>query len=214
MANNVNVWSNVQVAVQTVLAEEKTISAITKASPAVATIATSGYVVGDVLLLQIEGMRQLNNRVVRVAAVTSDAVTLEGIDATLWGSFTTGTAQKITFGAEASTLQDVNASGGEAAGILIATIHDDQDYEVPGNRTPQAMTFGSLWMPGDPALMALAGFDQLKSPCALEVRFATGDAVYFLCYPSASLAPQGSAGGPVTTPVSFRIRGRITAYAS
>lgn len=210
----INVWSKVAVAVQTLLGAAKTITAISKASPAVVT-ATHDYAVNDVVLLKVSGMRQLDYAVKRVSAVsTTVSFTLEGVDSTLFDTFSSGTAEKITFGANASTFQDINGSGGEAAPILIPTIHDDQDIEIPGNRSPLVYSFGSLWDPADPALLAIAGFDNTKTPGCIQLTFATGAKIFFSAYMSASLAPVGSAGAAVTTPVTFRLRGRLTTYAS
>lgn len=210
----INVWSKVGVAVQTLLGAAKTITAISKANPAVVT-ATHDYVVGDVVLLKLAGMAQLDYAVKRVLAVsTTVSFTLEGVDSTLFDTFVSGTAEKITFGAAASTMQDINASGGEAAAIPVSTIHDDQDIEIPGNRSPLVYSFGSLWDVADPALLAIAGFDNTKTPACVRVTFATGARILFAAYMSASLAPVGSSGAAVTTPVTFRLRGRLTTYAT
>lgn len=211
---NINVWSKVAVAVQTALAPADTITGITKANPAVVSAAAHGMINGTYVLLKITGMRQLDYKVVRIAGVTTDAYQLEGVDSTLFDDFVSGTSEAITFGAQASTFQDVNASGGEAAAIGISTIHDDQDFEIPGNRSPMVFNFGSLWDPADPALVALKGFDERKTPGACMLTFATGARILLAAYFSAGLAPTGSSGQPVTTPVSFRLRGRLTTYTS
>lgn len=210
----INVWNKVAVAVQTALGAAKTITAISKASPAVVT-ATHDFIVGDFVLLRVSGMTQLDYAVKRVSAVsTTVSFTLEGTDSTLFDTFVSGTAEKVTFGASAATLQDVNASGGEAAAMPVSTIHDDQDIEIPGNRSPLVYSFGSLWDVADPALLAMAGFDTTKTPGCVRITFATGAKILFSAYMSASLAPVGSSGAAVTTPVSLRLRGRLTAYSS
>lgn len=210
----INVWSKVAVAVQTLLGAAKTITAISKASPAVVT-ATHDYVIGDVILFKVSGMRQLDYAVKRVSAIsTTVSFTLEGVDSTTFDTFSSGTCEKITFGANASTFQDITGSGGEAAPIPVSTIHDDQDIELPGNRTPLIYNFGSLWDPADPALLAMAGFDNTKTPGCVQLTFATGAKIFFAAYLSASLAPVGSAGAAVTTPVTFRLRGRLTTYGT
>jgi hypothetical protein len=211
---NVNIWSNVGVDVQTALAVAVPITAITKANPAVASATAHGFLDGDVLLLRTKGMRQLDWAVVRVDNKTTDSFELEGIDSTEFSTFSSGTAQKITFGASAETFQDVSANGGEAADVNVSTIHNDQDTSIPGNRTPLVFNFGSIWDPNDPALKALKGFDRKKSPCAIVFRFATGDLVYFAATPSSSLAPGGSAGAVVTTPVKLSVKGLLTNYAA
>lgn len=214
MSLTINVWSKVAIAVQTVLGAAKTITAISKASPAVVT-ATHDFIVGDIVLLKITGMRQLDYAVKRVSAVsTTVSFTLEGVDSTLFDTFVSGTAEKVTFGAQAATFQDVSGSGGDAQPIVISTVHDDQDFEIPGNRSPFNFSMGSLWDVADPALLALAAFDSVKGIACISFTFATGAKMYFAAYPSASLAPGGAAGQPVTTPVTLRLRGRLTPYAA
>lgn len=210
----INVWSKVAIAVQTLLATAVVITAITKANPAVASATAHGYTDNDILLLKIQGMRQVDLAVVRVANSDTGTFELDGIDSTTFDTFSSGTAQKITFGANAATFQDVSPSGGEAAEIDVKTIHDDQDRVIPGNKSALSFSFGSIWDVADPALVALKGFDSTKAPCAVMFRFTTGDLVYFAAIPSLSLAPGGSAGNVVTTPVKLNVSGRLSNYAS
>lgn len=214
MANEVNVWSKVGVTVQTALAAAKTITAITKADPGVVTSTAHGYVDGDIVLLKLSGMIEANHMVVRVDNKTTDTFEMEGIDTTLFNTFVSGTAEKLTFGAAAATFTDVSPSGGEAKSIDITTIHDDTDREIPGNLSAISYSMGSLWVPDDAALVELKAAGAVKGERCLELEFATGAKVYFNSYPSASLAPGGSKGEAVTTPISFKLRGPITAYAS
>lgn len=214
MALNVNVWTKVAVAVQTVLAAAKTITAITKASPAVATSTAHGYTNGQEILLSVTGMLEVNNMVVRVANITANTFELEGLDSTLFNTFATGTAQLITFGASAATFQDVNPSGGEAADIDITTIHDDTQKLIPGVKSALKYDFSSLWDPADPALVELKKADNVKGTRCLKLTFQTGAKVYFNSYPAVSLAPGGSKGDAVTTPAGFKLTGPVTAYAT
>jgi len=209
-----NVWTKVAVAVQTVLATAKTITGITKASPAVATSTAHGFTNGQEVKLSITGMLELNNRALRVTNVTANTFELEGIDSTLFNTFTAGSAQLITFGASAATFQDVNSSGGEAKDVDITTIHDDTDKLIPGSKSALSYSFGSLWDPTDPALIELKKADTVKGTRCVRLSFATGAKVYFDCYPTASLAPGGSKGEAVTTPISFKLTGDITPYST
>jgi hypothetical protein len=210
----INIWSKVAVAVQSVLGAAKTISAITKANPAVASSTAHALTNGTLVLLKVNGMRQLDYRVVRVANQAANTFELEGVDSTSFDTFTTGTAEAITFGVSCATLQDINPSGGDAEGKTITTIHDDQAYSIPGNRNPVEYAFGSLWDPADAGLAALAAFDNVKGIAAIAFTFSSGAKIYFAAYPSYSALPGGSAGDVVTTSVKLSLRGRLTAYAS
>lgn len=212
--STINVWSKVAVAVQTALAAAKTISAITKANPAVATSTSHGYSDGDILVLKVTGMIEVNHRVVRVDNSTTNTFELEGVDSSLFSTFAAGTAEKITFGAAAATFTDVSPSGGEAKSVDITTIHDDIDKEQPGSKTALSYSFSSLWDPTDAALLELVEADAVKGERALAITFGSGAKVYFNSYPFATLAPAGSKGEAVTTQVGFKLRGPIKAYSS
>jgi len=207
-------WSDVKVDVQTLLASAKIITGITKANPAVASSTAHGYVVGDIVLLKIKGMIDLDYLVARVSAQTTDTFTLEDIDTTGMPDFVSGTAEEVTFGASAQTLTEVNAAGGEAQPVLIQTIHRRRGYNQPGNETPLDFTFGSLWIVDDPALVELRAAGKKRSVRAIRFTFADGTIGLFAGNPNASLAPNGSAGAPVTTPVTINARGDFQAYAA
>ena len=109
------VWSNVQVAIQSALAAALPISGITKASPGVVTYSSgTDPVDGDyVYLSSILGMYQLDERVVRVdnANGAGNTFELEGVDTTLFDTFSSGNAQVITFGTTLNLITGVTASG-------------------------------------------------------------------------------------------------------
>ena len=66
-------WSKVQVAIQSALAAAISITAITKANPGVATYSGADPVNGDYAILKVQGMHQLNKKVVRFANVNGAA---------------------------------------------------------------------------------------------------------------------------------------------
>lgn len=210
----VNVWSKVAVGIQTVLDAAKVVTGVTKANPAVVTSNAHGLANGTVILVKLNGMIEANDGVYEVANQTTNTFELKGLDSTLFNSFTSGTAQAVTLGAAASTIQDVNGSGGEPKVTDITTVHDDTDKEMPGNKTAISYTFGNIWDPADAALIELKKADNVKGERVVRMTFATGAKVYFNCYPTASLAPGGSKGEVVTTQTGFKLRGPITAYAS
>ena len=74
------------------------ISAITKANPAVVTAASHGFSNGDqVLILNVEGMTQLNGTTKTVANKTDDTFQLSGTDSSGFGTYTSGgTAARVS----------------------------------------------------------------------------------------------------------------------
>ena len=206
----VQVWSDVSVAVQTVLATAKVITAISKDSPAEVSSTSHGFSNGAYVLIKCKGLRDADYLVGRVANTASGTFELEGIDSTDWkGTFVSGTAELITFGAEFATLQDVSPSGGESADVAVSTIHNSQDGSIPGNFTPLVMSHGSIRDVADPGLIECRKASKVKGIRAVRYTFAEGNVMVFAGYPSTSLAPGGSAGGIVTTSLKFNVKGLL-----
>lgn len=207
-------WANVAVSVQSALASPKTITAITKANPGVVSSTTHGYSNGDYVLLEVQGMYQVNYRVFRVSAVAADAFSLEGEDTTGYGTFVSGTAEKITFGTSLATLTSINASGGDFDFIDTTTIHDNIKTQVPGLPNPATYNFDSFWDPSDAGLVALKSASDSQAQRAILFAFANGQKFTFNAYVGCSLSPTGSAQDLIKTSVVFTALGGPKSYST
>lgn len=209
------VWKNVAVNMQSVAATAVTITGVTKASPGVATATGHGFANGDILLLSANGMWQINDKVVRVANVTTNTFELEGVDTTSFETFTSGSAQKITFGTSITTATTINASGGDFDFIDTTTIHSNAKTQVPGLPSAISYTMDNVWdmTNAGQAAMKLASDSQAKR--CFKFQFGTGGKViYFAGYVGFSGLPGGQAQGLVTSQAVFTINGSPTYYAS
>lgn len=208
-------WSNVAVAMQSALAGAKTITAITQASPGVATSTAHGYTNGTYVLLTVQGMYQLDQRVVRVANVTANTFELEGVDTTLFPAFSTGSAQAITFGTTISSATDVSASGGDFDFLDTTTIHAAVKTQVPGLPNPATYTFDNLWDVADAGLLAMKAASDAQAQRAFKFQFGTGgNIMVFSGYVGASLLPTGQGQQIVKTPAAITMFGLPSYYAS
>ncbi len=207
-------WSNVAVSVQSALAATKTITAITKASPGVVSSTAHGYSNGDYVLLSVQGMYQLNYRVMRVSAVATDSFSLEGEDTTNYATFVSGTAQKITFGTTLATLTNINASGGDFDFVDTTTIHDSIKTQIPGLGNPSTYNFESFWDPSDAGLVALKSASDAQAQRAILFSFSNSQKFVFNGYVGCSLSPTGSAQDLIKTSVVFTSLGGPKAYSS
>lgn len=212
----VNVWKKVGIDIESALGPAKTITAISKVAEAVVT-ATHDFAIGDyVRMIGIVGMKQLDEVVARVKSVsTTVSFVLEGIDSTLFDTFTSGTVKKITFGTSMSTVQDISPSGGEAEYADTTTIHDEMATEMPtGGFSALGFSMTNIFDPADTALIALRAAMRSKTSLAVRFNFSTGAKFVFGAYVSAPFTPGGSSGGVVQTTVNFKARAMLTAYAT
>jgi hypothetical protein len=208
-------WSNVAVAMQSALAATKTITAITKASPPVVTSTSHGYANGTYVLLSIQGMSQLDNRVVRVANQTANTWEAEGLDSTLFDTFSSGTSAAITFGTTFSSIKGLSASGGDFDFIDITTIHNNVKVQIPGLPNPLSYSFDNLWDVSDAAQIAMKLASDSQAARSFRVTFGTGGQIMlFYGYVGFSGAPTGNALDVVTSPAAITMFGSPTFYAS
>jgi hypothetical protein len=213
----INLWLGVSLTLEAIAtrATAKTISAITKANPGVVTSTSHGYANGDyVILPAISGMKELNGRMVRVANVAANTWEIENVDTTNFTTFTSGSSYKVTLSKSASTFVDVNASGGEAADVGTETIHDTIAKPVPGLKSALKYDLSSIWDPADPALIECKLADDTLSYRGILIGFQSGAKVGFVGYVSCPLAPTGSTGDKVVTPVGVKLLGPTTAWST
>lgn len=207
-------WSNVAVAMESALGADITITAISKAAEGVVT-ATNSLANGDFVKLTVQGMFQLNGRVARVKTVSGTGFTLEGVDTTLFDTFTSGTANKITFGTSITTATTLSASGGDYDFIDTTTIHTNNKTQIPGAASAASYTFENIWDVTDAGLLAMKLAGDAQAQRAFKFTFGTGGQIMvFAGYVAANLLPRGSAQQLVTTPSVITMFGSPTYYAS
>ena len=207
-------WSNVAVAMQSAIAADVTITAISKASEGVVT-ATNTYTNGDFVYLKVQGMFQLDGRVARVKTVSGTGFTLEGVDTTSFETFSSGTCAKITFGTSITTATSLSSSGGDFDFIDTTTIHGNAKTQIPGLPNPSTYTFENIWDVADAGLLAMKAAADAQGIRAFKFTFGTGGQIMvFAGYVGASLLPGGSAQDKVTTSAVITMNGSPSYYAS
>lgn len=207
-------WSNVQVAIQSALAAADTITAITKASPGVASSTSHGMTDGTFAKITALGMHQVDSRVFRLSGSSTNAFNLEGENTTAYDTFTSGSAEAITFGITMTTATGLTASGGDFDFIDVTTIHDNVRKQVPGLASAASYSFECLWDPADTALAALKVASDNQAQRAIKFTFAGGQIVTFNGYVGCTLLPTGTAQDKVVTSVVVTMFGRPTIYAA
>jgi hypothetical protein len=142
------------------LAAATTITAITKANPAVVTTsAAHGYVAGDVVVINgVVGMQEVNARAFVVVAPSGSNFSLKGVDSTNYTTYTSGgTAQKATLTAigEVKALPDLG--GTEPNPIDVSHLQSLSTEEIAGLPKQSPITFEcwfDLGTAGQSALIA------------------------------------------------------------
>lgn len=213
-------WSGVAVAMQSALGANKTITAIAKGATATVTV-THDFSAGDYVVFTVQGMNELNGRVFRVLSVsTTVSFVIEGagsasLDTTNFGTFSSGTVNKITFGTSITSATSMSASGGDFDFIDTTTIHDLVKTQVPGTANALSYTFDNLWDASDAGQIAMKVASDAQSQRAFKFTFGTGGPIMVMNgYVGFTGAPTGNAQDKVVSPATVTAFGAPTYYSA
>jgi hypothetical protein len=209
-------WTKVAVDVQSALGSVQTVSGITKASPGVLTYVGADPANGDYFLLLAQGMREVHNRIVRVANVNAGSNTyeLDGLDTSAFTTFTSGTMYPITFGTSISTMLDFSSEGGEPTMDDQATIHDDVEIMVPVRFSATIYKSNTLWDRADAGFVALRAASDAKAARAIRFTLSDGQKHAFYGYVGYPGVLGGSAPGKITSPLTITSQGRASDWTN
>lgn len=212
--------SGLQMFMESAIAAPKTITAISIATPGVISSTAHGYTNGDIVLLEIQGMLELNGRLFKVVNVATDTFQIAGPDgatglSTLgFNAFTSGTAKKVTLGTTLTGCMDFNAGGGDIKTIDATTVHDTQDVEVVVGATAQSYEMTVQWDPASAAQQAMKAAFIARANKAFKIRWPDGAYILFYGTVGYTGAPGGGKQGVTTSPAKVSMLNSLTEYTA
>lgn len=202
---------------ESAIASATTITAVTKAAPGVFSATGHTFVNGDAILLEVNGMVELNGllcSVVNVVASTSfqvagvDGVT--GLDTTLFSTFSSGTAKKVTLGISITGVQDFNFDGGEIKTVDTTTVNDVIDTQIVVGASAQSADMTMQWDPASPAQAAMINAFKTRANKGFKVVWPDGANVKFYGTVGYTGAPGGGKQGVTVSPAKITMLGGLT----
>ena len=196
----------------------KTMSALTNASPAVATLeASHGIIVGDILEVTSAWSR-LTNKVVRASVVATNDVSLEGIDTLLTSIYPaaggTGTVREITGWTQLSQILSSSSSGGEQQFLEYQLLEGDAQKRIPTVKSAAGLTFS---VADDPTLagfiLASAANDD-RLPRAVKITLPSGAVLLYNAYISLNKTPSLSVNEIMAVEVTLSLLAEPVRYAA
>lgn len=212
--------SGLKLFMQSAIASAKTISAATNADPGVFTSAAHGYTNGDIVLLEVQGMVEVNGRLFKVMAVATDTFQLTdidgstGIDTTSFNTFTSGTAKKVTLGTSITGVQDFSSAGGDITTEDSTTVNDLVDTEVVTGATAMSYELTMQWDPANAAQQAMRTAFDTRANRGFKILWPDGAYILFYGTVGYAMAPGGGKKGITTSPAKISMLGPLTNYAA
>lgn len=169
-----------------------TVSALTNASPAVATATAHGLADGDVLEVR-SGWSQLDQRILRVDNSLTNSFDLESFNSSDTARYPAGggvgTVREVTAWTQITQILESTSQGGEQQFTSFGFLEDSKERQLPTVKTAESL---SLSIGDDQtlpwyALMVAADEDRL--PRAIRVRLPSGAILYYNAYVTINKTP-------------------------
>lgn len=193
-----------------------TITAITNASPAVATATGHTFVEGDIVVVT-SGWVKLTGRAFRVGTVvTGDTFALEGVDTTSTQRYPVGTsagsAKKVATWVNIPQITEVASSGGEQQFYQFGFLEEDEDRQIPTTKSPSTLTLTVADDPDQPFVPVVEAADELKEERVQRLNLVNGDIVLYNSIASISNTPSLTRNQLMVRTITLAQQGRITRY--
>ncbi|MCL6557199.1 MAG: phage tail protein [Firmicutes bacterium] len=208
--------SNLIITMESARASAVTLTAVSNDDPGVFT-GTHAYAAGDILLLEVQGMTQMNNRVVEVFSVsTTVSFQIKDVGGTAalstvgMGVFTSGTAKKLTMGTSLTQVGEFAPSGGDSKIVQYPTVTEAVDANVIVGTNAASYTGTLPWDPTDAGQIALKAAFDAGTAKAFRIKYPSGRTCSFLGTVGFAQLPGGSAQGITTTPLSIALQAAAT----
>ena len=202
----------------TTVAPDKSITAVTNASPAVASSASHGMSAGAIFVLK-SGWARANERAFRVGAgPASGTFPIEGLDSTNTTAFPagsgTGSFAEITGFTQISQVLDLTTSGGEMQFTQYSFLEQDFESQLPTQSSAQSLTLSIA----DDA--SLAGYQALKAAAdariarVLRAVFPNGSVLLYYGYVSFNETPSMTKNEVMACQATFSLLSKPVRYAT
>lgn len=196
----------------------KTMSAISNAAEAVATLeASHGVIVGDIVELT-SGWELLTGRIARAKTISTNDVTLEGIVTTSTALFPagtgTGTVREVTAWAQIPQILESNSDGGEQQYAEGQYLSAKRQFRKPTVKSAQGLTFRIADDPTLAIYATLLAADQDGLPRAVRVVLPNGGVIYYNTTVSFNPNPTLNVNQIMTVGATLSFEADLTRYAS
>ena len=195
-----------------------TMSAVTNASEAVATLSAGhGCTAGDYIEVT-SGWSGLDGRILRVKTVSTNDVTLEGFNSTSTTTFPAGSGigsvRRISAWDQLSQLKDVSTSGGERQYTDATTLDDDREVKVPTINSAMTMNIDFFDDPSLAWYATVAAASDTKATAALKIEMTSGAKIVANAYWGLNKMPSIKKNELLASTISLSFAGESTRYSS
>ncbi|MGB3069826.1 MAG: phage tail tube protein [Ottowia sp.] len=205
-----------KVSLATLLGAAKPISAISNASPAVATAAAHGFTDGKVILLA-SGWSKIDNSVMRVDGSDTGTFEFDGLDTLNTSLYPAGagagSARELTTFTPLNKIPTFETTGGDPKSQTTGYLDYEKDFEVFTGTNPERLNFTVSYQPDSPAYTALVAASESGELQVIRLTLKDGSEIYYPGQLFFNKAPTTTKDQEMVNNVSLALQGEITRFA-
>lgn len=196
----------------------KTMSALSNASPAVATLeASHGVIVGDFLEVT-SGWSRLTDKIVRASVVNVNDVSLEGINTLLTSIYPAaggaGTVREITGWTQLSQILSSSSSGGESQFLEYQTLEADSQKRIPTFKNAAGLSFTVADDPSLAGYILASTANDDRLPRAVKITLPSGAVLVYNAYISLNKTPSLTVNEIMSVEITLSLLAEPVRYIS
>lgn len=193
----------------------KSITALTNASPAVATSVAHGYTTGDEILLS-SGWEDATDSVYKITVLTADTFSLTGLDTSNTSFFPagtgTGTASKISGWTSIPQVLTISSSGGDARFTDVNPLAKRNSIKIPTGFNATSITMSLAHDAAQAGYITMVGISRNLSKVAFKQVISGGAVNYGYGYLNVSEMPKLNNNQVNTVDCAITVLGRTMSY--
>jgi hypothetical protein len=191
--------------------------AISNANPAVVTSTAHGLDAGAIVLFEALGWTKLNNRAFRIANVTDDTYELENVNSTDTTRYPVGVgvgnAKVVATWLQIPQVLTVDYSGGEQQFYTFKFLEDDDERQLPTNKSASSLTINVADDPDQPFVALLEEYDESREIHVFRLNLVNGDSIVYPAVPSITATPTLTVNSLMERVITLAMQGRISRYS-
>lgn len=201
---------NVRVEIAATYSAAKTVSAVTKASPGVATSTTHGMTDGAIGYFSDDtaGMDEIAGGAYSVDAPGASTFNLESEDTSSFGTFTSGTFTPVATWATLSTSTAYNISGGEPDKLDTTRLLDRIRQNETGLLAEQSVSIDGFSDPQNAAAILCRNAALAGGYVVVRITLSNGERRIFRGQPGLP-GESMSVGQKATSSIAFTVKGKV-----
>jgi hypothetical protein len=195
-----------------------TISAFTNANPGVMTLSAGhGIIVGDIFEVT-SGWSRANGNVYRASAVSTNDITVEGLNTSSTSTFPagsgTGSIREVTAWTQITQILNTATQGGEQQFVTYSFLEDSAEHQIPTVKSPIVfkLTVGDDATLAHYSVLDAADADRLQR--VMRVLLPGGSPIYFSAYVTLQKTPTLTKNEVMGLQVTLSLINQVTRYAS